>query len=222
MFLRYYGCNVVELATFLMQLIDTTAEGDGNRCNINIKQLLLYFKSSNKFTKYALEVFTAIAQAEALFSEEVHHRVTWGRFVNWNGGRGNNVECDLTQEVCNRMSKSVVKSMGVNKTEKNIVRASKASAGLHRIVNQFDKVTHVHKVSQHHSTRSAKDDELMMLDDLRQLQPFRNNPGRFHNSFQDIEISPLLNLNFSELFLWIDDHKKKIGYGQKQQQKAPT
>lgn len=101
-------------------------------------------------------------------------------------------------------------------------KGSKASAGLHRIVNQFDKVTHVHKVSQHHSTRSAKDDELMMLDDLHQLQPFRNNPGRFHNSFQDIKISPLLSLNFSELFLWIDDHKKKIGYGQKQQQKAPT
>ena len=63
-------------------------------------------------------MFTAIAQAEALFSEKVHHRMTWGRFVNWNGGRGNNVECDLIQEICNRMSKSVVKSMGVNKTEK--------------------------------------------------------------------------------------------------------
>ena len=61
-----------------------------------------------------------------------------------------------------------------------------------------------------------------MLDDLCQLQPFRNNPGRFHNSFQDIGTSPLLNLNFSELFLWIDDHKKKIGYGQKQQQNTPT
>jgi hypothetical protein len=203
---------MLELTVFLKQRIDTTAEGDRQRCNINIKRLLLFLKSSNKFSKYALEMFTAIAQSEALFSEEIHHRVSWGGFVNWNGGCGKNVECDLTQEICNRMSMSVVKSMGVNKTNKNIVRASKASAGLHRIVEQFDKVTHIHKVSQRHSSISPKDDELMMLKDLNKLHPFRYSPGRFHHTFKDIKISPLSNLCFSDLHQWINDHKKKIGY----------
>lgn len=69
-----------------MQLTDTCAEGDGERNNINQKRLLSYFFRFNSFYKYAIEMFTSIAQVEALLSEEVAHRVTWGKFVNWTGG----------------------------------------------------------------------------------------------------------------------------------------
>ena len=66
-----------------MQLTDTCAEGDGERNNINQKRLLSYFFRFNSFSKYAI---TSIAQVEALLSEEVAHRVTWGKFVNWTKG----------------------------------------------------------------------------------------------------------------------------------------
>ena len=100
-----------------MQLTDTCAEGDGERNNINQKRLY--------FFKFAIEMFSSIAQVKALLSEEVAHRVTWGKFVNWTGGLGNNIEGDKAQEICNCTSKNVVQGMGPNKTNNAIITASK-------------------------------------------------------------------------------------------------
>ena len=69
--------NVIELSVFLVQLIDTCKEGDGVKNNINKKRLLLYFKSGS-LNNYSVDMFTAIAQIEALASEEMAHRLTWG------------------------------------------------------------------------------------------------------------------------------------------------
>ena len=44
---------------------------------MNKKRLLLYFKSG-KLNNYFVEMFMAIAQIEALASEEMAHRLTWG------------------------------------------------------------------------------------------------------------------------------------------------
>ena len=93
--------NVIKLAEFFMQLKDTCAEGDGDRNNLDKKRLLLYFKSSNSFTKYSIEMFTSIAQIEAIVSEEMAEHLTWGRFVNWHGGEGKNIGNDAAQEICN-------------------------------------------------------------------------------------------------------------------------
>ena len=78
-----------------MQLIDTCKEGDGERSMISKKRLLMYFKSSNSFKNYSVEMFTWIAQIKSLCSEEMAHRLKWGRFVNWNGGEGKNIACDI-------------------------------------------------------------------------------------------------------------------------------
>lgn len=95
-------------------------------------------------------MFTSIAQVEALLSEEVAHRVTWGNFVNWTGGLGNNIEGDKAQEICNCTSKNVVQRMGPNKTNNAIITASKAAPGIHQIKGQFDKVTKIHPSSRAH------------------------------------------------------------------------
>jgi hypothetical protein len=39
---------------------------------------LQYFKPSTSFQNYSVELFTSIAQMEALLSEEMAHRLTWG------------------------------------------------------------------------------------------------------------------------------------------------
>ena len=70
-------------------------------------------------------MFTSIAQVEAMLSDEMAHRVTWGQFVNWNGGQGMNIACDMAQGICNKVSKDVVKGMGANKTTKAMVRVSR-------------------------------------------------------------------------------------------------
>ena len=49
-------------------------------------------------------MFTWIAQIKSLCSEEMAHHLKWGRFVNWNGGEGKNIACDMAKEICNRVS----------------------------------------------------------------------------------------------------------------------
>ena len=67
---------------------------------------------------YSVEMFMAIAQIEALASEEMAHRLTWGRFINWHGGLGKDIACDMAQEIRNRVSKEVVRDRGQIKHQK--------------------------------------------------------------------------------------------------------
>ncbi len=207
---------MVELSVFLMQLIDTCKEGDGLRNNINKKRLLLYFKSSS-FTNYAVEMFTSIAQIEALASEEIAHRLTWGRFVNWHGGQGKNIACDMAQEICNRVSKDVVRGMGPNKTAKAMTRASKAAAGIQQIVRRVNDESDIKRVSQVHSHKSSIEDELMMVKDLRKIKPFERKPGRSHAHFDQMQVSPTSTVDMKSLFLWLEKHKKQIAMGKGKQ-----
>ena len=101
--------------------------------------------------------------------------------------------------------------MGANKMAKAILRASQSGVGVHEIKWSFDKATNIHRVSQTHSTRSSVEDELMMLQDLRKLRPFRVVSGRYHAHFPDIAISPTANLDVGELFTWLERPKKQIG-----------
>ena len=92
---------------------------------------------------------------EAIVSEEMAERLTWGRFVNWHGGEGKNIANDAAQEICNDSSKDVVKGMGANKTTKAILRASQSGAGVHEIKWSFDKATNI-PVSYTHLTLPTK------------------------------------------------------------------
>ena len=198
-----------------MQMKDTCAEGDGERNDINMKRLLQYFKSYGSFSKYAVEMFTAIAQRKALLSEEMAHRIRWGRFVNWAGGRGKNIECDTAQEICNRTCRNIVLGMGANKTPTAIVRASKSAAGVEQIVTRFDVETGIHKKSTAHTSRSSQDDENMMIKDLSKLQPFHTSPGRYHANFTNVEASPLVGMDMHDFFTWLDKHKRNLAMDQK-------
>lgn len=210
---RYYGLQVIEMAVLLMQLKDTCAEGDGDRHNINKKRLLSHFQSVSSFSKYAIEMFTSISQVEALASEELAQRLSWGSFVNWNGGTVNNIKGDKAQEICNCATKSVVQGIGANKTANAIVTASQAAPGVHQIKTRFDLVTKVHPQSQAHSTRSSRDDERLMFKDLRKSRPFQVRANHSHESFQNIEISPMIGLDMEKFFSWLEKHKKQISVG---------
>lgn len=125
----------------------------------------MYFKSSNSFKNYAIEMLTWIAQIKSLCSEQMAHRLKWSRFVNWNGGKGNNIACDMAQEVCNRISKDIVKGMGANKTPKAMMRASKAAAGVHVIVKQVNEVNGIKPTSQVHAHKESSGEVIMMFKD---------------------------------------------------------
>ena len=96
------------------------------------------------YSKYALEMFTSIAQMECMLTPRLAEEVKWGFFVNWRGGPGNNMEDDLAQEISNRLSKSIVQRMGPNKTLKSISKVCKAANGIKEVKEQFDTVSYTH------------------------------------------------------------------------------
>ena len=73
-----------------------------------------------------------LAQA-SMYSEEMAHRASWGKFINWMWGMGKNTEDDKAQGICNFTSKRVVQGMGSNKTRNVIIAASKVAPGIHEI-----------------------------------------------------------------------------------------
>ena len=68
----------------------------------------------------------------------------------------------------------------------------------------------IHPNSVQHATRDSLKDEREMIADLVQLDPFRNVPGRCHNSFPDIKRSPMRYLNIAEFHQWLDKHKREM------------
>ena len=99
---------------------DTSAEGDCERNLINQKLLLSVFKSLGLYSKYALEMFTSIAQIECLLTPRRSEEFKWGFFVNWRGGEGKNIEDDLAQEISNRVSKGIVQRLYIHRPTLNI------------------------------------------------------------------------------------------------------
>ena len=72
-------------------------------------------------------MFVSIAQMECTLTKRLSEEFKWGFFFNWRGGAGNNIEDDLGQEICNAISKKIVKRIGANKSIRTISRIYKAT-----------------------------------------------------------------------------------------------
>ena len=83
-----YASQVIQLGVFRMQLNDTEKEGDGERCLMNWKLLMLYFRARKRGMKYAFEAMRLLTFVKALLTERQAHRVIYGQFVNTKGGLG--------------------------------------------------------------------------------------------------------------------------------------
>ena len=110
-----------------------------------------------------------ILQCNVLLSEAEAHRCKWAATANWTGGARKHIEIDLFQENRNAEMKKLIKSMGANKTEKAITRASKASGGVSKVVEAFERQFNMGKKSSAHSHRSSSEDEKLISRDLRCL-----------------------------------------------------
>ena len=177
-FVTHYGLCFIFLTILLLQMKDTAAEADGERNLINQKLLLSIFKSMGSYSKYAIEMVISIAQVECMLTPRLSEEFKWGFFVNWRGGEGHNIEDDLAQEIQNRLSKSIVQRMGPNKTLQSISKVCKATNGITEVVEQFDGSVGIHKSSVQHTTRDSFKDELEMVNDLIQLDPFKKVQGQ--------------------------------------------
>ena len=208
-YVENYALCFIFLTIMILQLKDTTKEGDGYRNLINQKMLLKIFKSLGAYSKYAIEMFHNIALCEGILPEKLTEEIKWGYFCNWKGGNGNNIENDLAQEISNKISKNIVQRMGPNKSISSISKICKATGGIKEVVDNFDNCTGKIRNSSRHTISSSVEDEKEIVKDILLLKPFQHTPGRMHESFPNIKRSPLRYLKVNEFYKWLDKHKKE-------------
>ena len=122
------------------------------------KQLLKHFFSTPGVNEFAIEMFINILQCQVILSEAEAHLCKWAATMNWKGCAYRTIEIDLFQENQNCEMKKLIKSMGANKTENVIYRASNASGGVTKIVKEFGGQVKMCKKSSMHSHKSATED----------------------------------------------------------------
>ena len=76
---------------------------------------LLAYHLAHK-TKYRLEAFLITAATKALLPDRFVQELTWSRFVNFTGGKGNNLDADYILELFNGTVKSKLRTLGPNQT----------------------------------------------------------------------------------------------------------
>ena len=121
-----------------------------------------------------------------------------------------NIEIDLFQENMNNEMKKLIFSMGANKTERSIERATRASGGVKKVVESFDKQARIHRRSSSHSHKSLVNDETIVHGDLRQLRPFKPVDGRVFESFKNISYNPTHTFQRERVVAWVEKHKDNI------------
>ena len=205
-----YGVNIIKSFMVLADFKDAVVTGNGEYISILRKQLLTHFFATPGFNDFAIEMLINILQCEVLLLKAEAHRCKWAATVNWKGGVGHNIEIDLLGDNRNCEMKKSIRSMGANKTEKAIERASKASGGVSEIVEAFEEQVSIHPKSGSHTHKSSADDEKLISRDLRGLRPFKEEEGRSFETFAGISHDPTHSLDKVKFKEWIDRHKKNI------------
>lgn len=205
-----YAFNLLKSFFLLVDFKDAVKSGNGEHLSTLHKQLLIHFFSTPGYNEFAIEMFINILQSNVLLSEQEAHNCKWAATVNWNGGFHKNMEIDLFQENQNAEMKKLIRSMGANKSEQAISRASKACGGVKQIIEAFDEQTRLHRKSSSHSHQSAVNDETIIQADLRDLRPFRKVSGRKFESFQGISSNPTQSFNEAKFQLWTERHRNNI------------
>ena len=187
---------MIELGLMLLQLIDTTREGDGERNIRNWKMITFFFKGRSSHSKYALEGIIFLSQVRALLSPRKAHEVIWSQFCSSQGGPDNNLSCDLRMEHFNNEMK---KAMGANKTPEVVQRMSKT----------IDKISFVPKNSSNHTYKSTVGDEKAIIQILSDLKPYSAD-SRTHSKFTSITHSILDGMDTTKIGTWIKKAQQKL------------
>ena len=128
-----YARDMLTLLMIWHNFHDSVKEGDGGRVILVWKFLMLIYKASNH-RNYAKEAVNLLLQKHCLLSERRAAQLTWGRFVNTQGGIGQNIPTDLHMEHLNRCLKNMLKQSGSNIIKSDtIVRAAKSIGFVHHI-----------------------------------------------------------------------------------------
>ena len=198
-----------------MNFLDSTSEGDGERSIRCWKFFLLHFKKEKSTTKYALEALYLLLQVYSLLPPAEAHSLTWNRTVNNKGGPGRNVAIDLDLEHDNNDLKQPIKNLGPNVTVDAVRRISNGQQKSKQMLSSMDREILVKQRSGKHVSADYSKDLRAIVNSLMEESVFCHTPGRHYKNFSNFVRDPLSRLDTSNLYQWINRHKKNIDLGGK-------
>lgn len=136
----------------------------------------MMFKTVKNNSKYVLETLRFLCFRQASYSLQTSYQSIYCLFVNTQGRLDSSIPADLHMEHMVKNTKSMLKSLGSNKTPEVIVKRSNALAGMDAISHHNDTDTNVILRSHHHKLKNANNDEIKMIQDIMEVHPFVYTP----------------------------------------------
>lgn len=205
-----YNCALLTDGLFFLNFLDAIKEGDGARLMRQYKYLMLYCKADSHSSKYALECLHQLFTTMALLSPRDSERFVWNRFVNNANMRGTNIPLDLDVEHSNNVVKQGIKNLGPNLTEKSISRICNAESATRTITEKLDAALQQLKKSGRHANVSTNKDVEVLIKRAVEADIFSQIDSRSYKHFSHFCRDELAHLDPSELFKWINNHKKNV------------
>ena len=202
---REYAVQLLSIGLFYLEYRDGIKEGDGERVLRCWKFLLPLFFNSRR-TNYSKEAILFFYQHQYLFTPRQAKQLLCSRFINTQGLKGKNIECDLHMEHLNRLCKDAIRDLGPNKTVKSIMRAAKALGTIDPVISNFDAENHIDEQSGSHKKDKGLADMKKLCNDLSNYKVFSLQHGRLpHPSF--LKPPHLLHSRSKEILLvYIEQH----------------
>lgn len=209
-----YSSNLCHWVLQLMMMEDVVKEGDIFRLIPCVMYTMPFFFAHSRLSKYFEECLDFLLKTQFLLSPMQRIQVLEGAFTNIRGGVGNNIESDLAQEisVCNQ--KDLIRSLGANKSEKAILRSTRAADTVSLICEHVDSSVNLKKTGSKHNIPKAEKDEQVVSASLRDLKPFKKIEGRSCGGLQSILSSSLLKIDNEDFKYRINQVVSRLYYGQ--------
>lgn len=205
-----YNCGLLSHGMTFLNFLDAVKEGDGRRIMRQYKYLLLYCKADKHSSKYALECLYQMFLINTILSPRDAHRYIWNRGVNNHGMLGKNIPLDLEVEHSNHYLKQAVKNLGPNVNPASISRICKSEKCTRTIINTLQESVKKGFKSGKHTNKNDDEDLKTIVDKLVEHHAFVKQNARTYHSFNNIDRNPILGLDISMVYKWINEHKENI------------
>ena len=121
------------------------------------------------------------------------------------GMLGKNIPFDLEVEHSNHYLKQAVKNLGPNVSPASISRICKSEKCARTILNTLKCFK-----SGKHTNKNTDEDLKTIVEKLVENHVFEKQNDRTYQSFNNFDRNPLLGLDMSMVFKWINEHKENI------------
>jgi len=206
-----YNSALLSDGMLFLNFLDAVKEGDGSRIMRQYKYFMLWCKADKSHSiKYALECLYQMFLINSLLSPRDAHRYIWNRGVNNHGSPGKNIPLDLEVEHSNNHVKQAIKNLGPNVSEISVNRICYAEKSTKSIIHNMEKCVDKGYKFGAHTKKDTNQDLQAVVKRLCEVDVFERQYGRSLNHFSKFERSPILQLDMSMIYKWINDHKRNI------------